>query len=292
MENKHSDAELTSAMLKALQERYVRPEWVFMTEVPDGTGAQASRRADAAAYNLFPSKGNVMHVFELKASKSDLKKELSDGTKSNAVGQFANYFFLVCPDGIIDNTMLLPKTWGILMFKNGKLRQIRRPEELKPKPMTRNFVAALLQSMLRANDSELSDIENNIDKIAYEKTQRQLEHYVHLHQEESQRTIERLKKQLDIVSKWRDAMSACYREDFFNISRGVDYKWINTKSIDDLISDDNLVKDLADFIALRQELKKNAQSMQSNVEQFKNLIDGVYEIFLRPAAYLADKSQK
>lgn len=45
-----------------------------------------------------------MICFELKASKSDLQKELKDGTKSNAIGQFTDYFFLVCPDGIIDDS--------------------------------------------------------------------------------------------------------------------------------------------------------------------------------------------
>ncbi|WP_275040372.1 hypothetical protein [Anaerovibrio lipolyticus] len=40
MQHKLSDSEITQAMLDALRERYPRPEWAFMTEVPNGTGAK------------------------------------------------------------------------------------------------------------------------------------------------------------------------------------------------------------------------------------------------------------
>ena len=148
-------------MLGALRERYSFPEWIFLTEVPDGTGAMGSRRADGFAFNLFPSKGFTKICFEIKASVSDLKRELEDGTKSNAVGQYANLFFLVCPENLWKSeSILLPETWGILEFNEstGKLRQKKKPVPYTPRPLDDVFAASLLQSMHRCfctNDDEL-----------------------------------------------------------------------------------------------------------------------------------------
>lgn len=288
--DKQSDSETTCALMKALRERYARPEWCFMTEVPDGTGAYASRRADAFAYNLFPSKGNVSICFELKASKADLKRELEDGQKSNAIGKYANYFFLVCPDGIIDESMLIPKTWGILIFKDGKLRQKKKPEEFKPEPMDKNFVAALLQSMLRETDYQIAQINKNIDQIVHKKLQEQLEYYSRLHMESLKRTIEQQKRELDVVSAWRDAMRSCYTEDY---RKAVDFGCVGygssirpSKSIDEIIADDNIVKDLAAFVHLRRNLSESAtytmNSIHSHIKELEKSMQKMQEILLEP----------
>ena len=260
MQKRMSDAEITDALMTALRMRYPRPEWCFMTEVPDGTGANASRRADAFAYNLYPSKGNVAICFELKASKSDLKRELKDGMKSNAVGQFADYFFLVCPEGIIDDTMLLPKTWGILVFKDGKLRQVKKPEELKPAPMDKNFVAALLQSMFRETDAEIAKKNRDIDNIVHEKLREELEYYSRQREESFKRTIAQQKAELEAVSTWRDAMRKCYSEDYREVVGSIGYgsRIRPYKTIDEVVANDNIVNDLADFIDIRRRLKDEA----------------------------------
>ena len=161
MGDKVSDGQLTQEMLFALKERYSFPEWIFLSEVPDGTGAMRTRRADGFAFNLFPSKGFTKICFEIKASLSDLKKELEDGTKSNAVGQFANLFFLVCPENLWNNeSILLPETWGILEYNHdtGKLRQKKKPTLYTPRPVDDGFAAALLQSLHRCLSVDDSDL--------------------------------------------------------------------------------------------------------------------------------------
>ncbi len=276
-----SDSETTCAMMEALQKRYARPEWVLLTEVPDGTGIKASRRADAFAYNLFPSKGNITICFELKASKNDLKRELEDGTKANAIGKFADYFYLVCPNEIIDSSMLLPKTWGVLSFKDGKLRQTKKPELLKSQPMDRNFIAALLQSMLRFSDTEIGKINNNINKIVYKKTQEQLEFYTESIRKNADQEINKLKSELDAMSAWSNAMRQCYEHDFHYIScGGLFEKWygINSKTIDDIIKNANLIKDLAAFLHVRESLEATKYNLTENLKRLEFAIKDIQDI--------------
>ncbi len=298
METKPSDSEMTAALMSALRAKYARPEWCFMTEVPDGTGSKASRRADAVAYNLFPSKGNVMLCFELKASKSDLKRELNDGLKSNAIGQFADYFFLVCPDGIIDDSMLIPKTWGVLTYKNGKLRQTKRPVELEPKQMDKNFVAALLQSMLRENDSKISQMNNDIEKIVNKKLREDLEYYTRQQRESSERTIRQQKEELEKMSAWRDAMRKCYRDvyqDMF-IDSGYCKRIRPPKTVDEIISDANIVNDLAAFIKIRRSLTEQAEytmnSIRSHTRSLESALQGMQDILLKSDGVLKPENDE
>ena len=66
-------------------------------EVPNATGGLSKRRADAVAMNLFPSKNYEIRGFEIKISKSDLKRDLDNGSKSNEVAKYCDYWFLVTP---------------------------------------------------------------------------------------------------------------------------------------------------------------------------------------------------
>ena len=288
MKQKTSDTETTKAMLDALRERYPRPEWAFMTEVPNGTGAKASRRADAVAYNLFPSKGNIMICFELKASKSDLQKELNDGTKSNAIGQFADYFFLVCPDGIIDDSILLPKTWGVLTYKNGTLRQTKKPVSLKPAQFDNGFVAALLQSLVRENDYKIKCMNHDIDQIVVRRTQEQLKDYTKYRVEELQRVIAQQKEELKLVSDWRDAMRKCYGRVYDKAINDLEFEPLHRsyKSLDEIINDSNFVDDIAAFIHLRKHFTDNAMytmdSISYHTKMLEDSMNKIKQIFSLP----------
>jgi len=275
MSQKPSDTETTEAMLKALRERYPRPEWAFMTEVPNGTGAKASRRADAIAFNLFPSKGNIMICFEIKASKSDLQKELSDGSKSNAIGKFADYFFLVCPDGIIDDSILLPKTWGVLTYKNSKLRQTKKPVSLEPTQMDNCFVAALLQSLVRENDYKIECMNHDIDQIVVKRTQEQLKDYTKYRVEELQRVIAQQKEELKLISDWRDAMRKCYGRVYDKATNDLEFEPLHRsyKSLDEIINDSNFVDDIAAFIHLRKHFTDNAMYTMDSISYHTKMLE-------------------
>lgn len=133
----------------ALEQRYIMPEWVIGFEVPNGTGALRRRRADAVAVNLYPSKNFEVRGFEIKISKSDLKKDLEFGGKSNEVAKYCDYWFLVTPPNLTDGADL-PASWGVIEFDGKTLRQKRAAARIENKiPANAVFMTAILQARER-----------------------------------------------------------------------------------------------------------------------------------------------
>lgn len=110
---------------EALQSTYKEPEWFLGFEVSNSTGANIRRYADAVAMNTFPSRGYEVRGFEIKVSKSDLKRELENGLKADEIARFCNYWFLVVPKGLADE-MQIPEPWGIIEYSEGHLRQKKK----------------------------------------------------------------------------------------------------------------------------------------------------------------------
>lgn len=101
-------------MIDLIRKRHEGPAWVVVPEVPNGTGSNVSRRADAIALGLWPSRGYEIHGYEVKVSRGDVRKELNDPSKADAVGRFCDYWWLVVEDLSIIDGLVVPSTWGIL----------------------------------------------------------------------------------------------------------------------------------------------------------------------------------
>lgn len=136
-----------ASLIELIRKRHDGPAWVVCTEVPNGTGAGAHRRADALAVGLWPSHGFAIHGYECKASRSDVQKELADPRKADAVGKFCDHWWLVIADEKIIDGLVIPATWGILAPRNNVLRVIRKAPKRKAAPVDRAFVAALIRSV-------------------------------------------------------------------------------------------------------------------------------------------------
>lgn len=144
-----SDTEITNSLRVALREKYMMPEWILMEEVGNATGGRCNRYADALAYNLYPSKNYQKIGFEIKASKGDLRRELKDGSKSNAIAQYCDEWYLLVPKGLCDNEEI-PLTWGIMELNNDKLRIKKKAEKLVNKiPFDNDIISGVLQSVMR-----------------------------------------------------------------------------------------------------------------------------------------------
>src|ERR1700722_2637360 len=87
-----------------LAARYPSPEWATFFEVQNGTGwehnrpGKKARRADALAFGIWPSRGYAVHGFEIKRSRSDWLRELTDVAKADAIGSFCDRWWLVVAD--------------------------------------------------------------------------------------------------------------------------------------------------------------------------------------------------
>lgn len=119
-------------------------QWVFLTQVQYSTGG-GNRIADAMAFNMYRSNGYEIIGFEIKVSRSDFLSELKDMSKSNEIMEYCDKWYLVVSDASIVKDGELPKDWGLLVLKDGKLVQKVRPVPHKPKPMDCGFIASVLR---------------------------------------------------------------------------------------------------------------------------------------------------
>lgn len=124
---------------------------VVLEEVAPGTGFWGEQRwADVLVLGTWPSKGLELHGFEIKASKQDLKKELGDPDKANALARYCNRWSLVAWDEsiLVDG---IPETWGIHVTVEEEdegrvLKTLRQPKKLTPELRPWPFVCSLVRN--------------------------------------------------------------------------------------------------------------------------------------------------
>jgi hypothetical protein len=101
---------------------------------------------------IWPSGGMQLDGFEVKASKADLKRELADLKKHQAVARYCDHWTLVTWDDsiLVDG---IPEDWGIVVTVDGEygreLKTIRHAPKREPEPWPRSFVCSLVRNAHR-----------------------------------------------------------------------------------------------------------------------------------------------
>lgn len=149
------DAERTAAMFDLVRREYpgeggVSLSHVVVQEVAPGTGFSAAQRwADLVALAVWPSQGLTLDGYEIKASRADLRKELSDPSKHEAVARYCDTWTLVAWD---ESVLVegIPEWWGILLTVEGadgrELKTHRKAAKREPLPWPREFVCSLTRN--------------------------------------------------------------------------------------------------------------------------------------------------
>lgn len=148
------DAERTAEMLDLLRldktdAGAMSLSRIALEEVAPGTGWASRRWADVLVLSVWPSKGLTLDGYEVKASKQDLKKELSDLSKSEAVAKYCDSWTLVAWDEsvLVDG---IPEGWGIMLTREGahgrELYTHRRAAKRTPEPWSRVFVCSMVRN--------------------------------------------------------------------------------------------------------------------------------------------------
>jgi len=138
---------------------HAAPEWACFRDVVNATGFAGSRRADALAMNLYPSRGLEIRGFEIKVSRGDLRKELATPDKAETIAQFCSTWYLVTPAGLTDKDEI-PLAWGIMEIGDKGLRTKRAATPRQPDevvPPTKLFVAALARAAHKEIDAIRKD---------------------------------------------------------------------------------------------------------------------------------------
>lgn len=191
-------------MEKHLAERYCDSrQWVFLTQVRSSTGG-ANRVADAMAFNMYASTGYEILGFEIKVSRSDWLSELKDMSKSNEIMSYCDKWYLVVADDKIVQDGELPKNWGLLILKNGKLLQKVRAIQRSTTPLPIEFTA----SILRRSGDEVTRIRGEYVKkedIAAELEQAKKRGYEEARGYNGKQTENSLKELRELVSEFEKA---------------------------------------------------------------------------------------
>ena len=141
-------------ILDALRQRHAPknggngPEWAFVEHVRNSAGFNATRTIDAIALGLWPSRGMEMHGFEVKISRADFRREISDPAKMDAFAHVLDRFWIVAPTGVVPAAEL-PATWGLLeVGDKGTVRQKVAATLLSTEraPIPRSFLVPLLRA--------------------------------------------------------------------------------------------------------------------------------------------------
>lgn len=138
-------------------------------EVPDGTGSDKCRTADAIIMSLWPSRGLDITGLEIKVSRGDWLKELKTPEKSLFFWQQCDYWGLCAGDASIVRTGELPKGWGLMQPYGDGLRWKVLPERLeRPVVMSRNFIAGLCRAAFKYEPPDAREVRLSIQRAEKE----------------------------------------------------------------------------------------------------------------------------
>lgn len=165
-----------SEMLSLLRQRYTEKAgngdaWAFVTGVRDAAGFDAKRTLDAMAMSLWPSRGLLVHGFEVKCSRSDWLREMKEPAKAEGFCQKVDHFWIVAATDDVVADGELPPTWGLLVARGSRLvakveapllRSLAREDPHAPAPLPpnidRTFLAALMRSACRVGSATPAEI--------------------------------------------------------------------------------------------------------------------------------------
>ena len=166
-------------VLELLRKKFAAPEYAFFSEVRGGTGARGSKFCDGLAISLWPSRGITIDGFEIKVSRGDLRRELSNPAKADEIQKFCDRWWLVLSSAdLLSEDDILPKNWGVMVVRGTtQLRVQRKPPERRPKALTRSFVASVLRRFQQCYVpiDELRELRQNQNEIVNERLNAHIE---------------------------------------------------------------------------------------------------------------------
>ena len=174
--------------------RYPAGEYAVMQEVSDAAGFSRSRSADGIVVNLWPSRGLEISGLELKAYRGDWLRELKKPEKAENIFKYCDRWWLVTDDETIAKIEEIPMNWGWMCGnKNGTKMCIKKEAPLlKPEPVSRSFLAAMMKRATRGMIHK-SSLENEIEVRA--------ESLAKIKRDNSKYELDRKTEELDALRK-------------------------------------------------------------------------------------------
>lgn len=192
---------MTPILRELIRDYFSGSEWFLTFEVGNSTGFSVSRHADAVAMNLWPSRGLSFHGIEIKASRTDWRKELGNPAKAEEIHQHCDFWWLVAANGVVKDINEIPPGWGFMELskpasggdddKRPRLRMRRQASKLERVSLVkREFVAGILRAQQRADGQEKTEA---IERGIAASLERRVENELSQRRMENSASVERLK---------------------------------------------------------------------------------------------------
>jgi len=140
----HYRSEDLNALVRA---KYPGPAYTFLNELRDGTAfSTAGRSADAIAFGTWPSRGLSITGFEYKSYRGDWLNELKKPEKAESIARFCDSWYLVCAENVA-KLEEIPQAWGWLAPGGRGLKEMKAPQPIEAKPITRIFLMSIMRSL-------------------------------------------------------------------------------------------------------------------------------------------------
>lgn len=151
-------------VFQILRRRYPESEYALMEEVSDRAGHNRSNSADYIVMSLWPSRGLSLQGFELKSYRGDWLRELKKPKKAENIFQYCDCFWLLTADEDVAKLEEIPKPWGWLSIKGQRIIVKKPAPQLKPKPVTKDFLACMLKrAASKGNYVRYDEIDERIE---------------------------------------------------------------------------------------------------------------------------------
>jgi len=144
-----NDAQVTRQIVELLRQRHVAPEWASFVELAVSTGF-ARRYLDFYAMNCWKSKRFLKVAYEVKASRADFAKELTQPLKRKDAEELADECYFACPVGMVQPDEV-PEGWGLIEMTSGGLRVKKRAMQREVEVLPLEFVMSIAR---RSSDPE------------------------------------------------------------------------------------------------------------------------------------------
>lgn len=204
-------------VIQKLKEYYCQPEWAFFEEVPNGTGGVTTRRTDAIAFNLWPSRGYEIIGFEVKVSRADWLNEKKNPKKAEEGMACCDTRILVTSAPEVAMIEEIPLGWGYMTFKGDRIKTLVKPaREKNSAALNRAFLMSVVRRAyeMGTQKHEIERAYNRGMKDGAEDERKSSEHKIQRAQAEARSAIENMEN----VSK---ALGF----------QGKDLRWVNMEHV-------------------------------------------------------------
>lgn len=139
--------------------------WLVLDHVRSHVSGFA-RTADAVAFGMWPSRGQLIMGFEVKISKGDWQRELFMPEKADEIAQYCDKWWIVAPPGLISIDEL-PEKWGLLEPARKNLKIIKQAQDLETEfqQLPRQFVSCIFRRFVeKVKKPSRDDLRNEYRK--------------------------------------------------------------------------------------------------------------------------------